>query len=293
MIYLLGNNALTFYLAAKLQDSGKDFRIMAGRKENIDIETNGITLKEEHTLSKKRYKFKTAFLIKDQPELVIISCDAHQINRHLTLLSPQALRSVPVLFFPPLPDIAYIENLLNPDLIHAYFNGYLTQKNNIVSLSGPAPDIRLGGNLKKPGINRLLQTLNDTKLTLSVTEDENLAFWEYFIPYAAGSLFTAYHEQTLTQLNRRPENKEKLKALVNELADLAAKDLVLVPRENILVQLFSTPSAYNYPLFDSLKTHAQTDVALVCGTLAERIRAKPADYPLLRQILKKLYGAFV
>ena len=292
MIYIIGNNGLTFYLAAKLQDSGKDIRIMANKDENVHIETNGVNLKEEHNLSKKHYKFKTSFLIKEKPELVIISCDACRLNYYLTLLSGKTLKNTPVFFFPQVKEIDYIKDLLSNDLIRVYFDGYLNRNDQLITLYGRTPSIQICGNLKKHSLKQALGILEDTNLLFTVDENENQAFWNFFVPYAAGSIFSTYHGQNLSQLIHKVEYKDELKTLTDELIDLASKDLVYIPREETLTKLYSTPSNYTFPLFNSYKSGTKNDVALICGTLNDQIHKTSSNPPVLSKIIKKIYSSF-
>ena len=72
-VYVIGDNALTCYLAAKLTDAGHDVIVIAGKENNLSFSTNGISLKEDSSLKLSRYKFNTSFWIKEEPKLVIIA----------------------------------------------------------------------------------------------------------------------------------------------------------------------------------------------------------------------------
>ena len=98
-IYVIGNNALTCYLAAKLTDAGHRIIVISDKENNISLSTNGISLKEDSSLKLSRYKFDTSFWLKEEPKLVILSAAAGQINPFLTTLSKEKI-SNPKTFHP-------------------------------------------------------------------------------------------------------------------------------------------------------------------------------------------------
>lgn len=134
-IYIVGNNALAYYFGAKLTDAGHNIIILSG-KENTGISTNGITLKEDSTLQKNKYKFNTSFWIKEEPKLVIITSPAGKINSDLTAVSLKKIGTAPVICFTPLKDINYLEALVGNNLFAAYFDGYLHLDDQTLYLYG-------------------------------------------------------------------------------------------------------------------------------------------------------------
>lgn len=86
-VYVIGDNALTCYLAAKLTDAGHDVIVIAGKENNLSFSTNGISLKEDSSLKLSRYKFNTSFWIKEEPKLVIIAADAGHVNASLAAVA--------------------------------------------------------------------------------------------------------------------------------------------------------------------------------------------------------------
>ena len=103
-IYIVGNNALTCYMAAKLTDAGHNDIIISDKENNISLSTNGISLKEDSSLKLSRYKLNTSFWIKEEPKLILLTADAGQLNPFLAALSKEKVGTAPVLCFTPLKD---------------------------------------------------------------------------------------------------------------------------------------------------------------------------------------------
>lgn len=120
-VYVIGDNALTCYLAAKLTDAGHDVIVIAGKENNLSFSTNGISLKEDSSLKLSRYKFNTSFWIKEEPKLVIIAADAGHVNASLAAVAKDKIGAAPVLCFTPLKDVNYIEAMVGGNLFRAFF----------------------------------------------------------------------------------------------------------------------------------------------------------------------------
>ena len=56
-IYIIGNNALACYLGAQLQSGGNDVIMLLDRKNAAEaMATDGISIKEDRSLTQKRHK---------------------------------------------------------------------------------------------------------------------------------------------------------------------------------------------------------------------------------------------
>lgn len=141
-VYVIGDNALTCYLAAKLTDAGHDVIVIAGKENNLSFSTNGISLKEDSSLKLSRYKFNTSFWIKEEPKLVIIAADAGHVNASLAAVAKDKIGAAPVLCFTPLKDVNYIEAMVGGNLFRAFFDGYLQQNGQQVFLYGRTPQVK-------------------------------------------------------------------------------------------------------------------------------------------------------
>ena len=119
-VYIIGDNALTCYLAAKITDAGHNVIVIAGKGNNVSLSTNGISLKEDSSLKLSRYKFTTSFWIKEEPKLVIITADAGHINSSLAAVSKTKIGGAPVLCFTPLKDINYLEAVVDGNLFRVF-----------------------------------------------------------------------------------------------------------------------------------------------------------------------------
>ena len=141
-VYVIGDNALTCYLAAKLTDAGHDVIVIAGKENNLSFSTNGISLKEDSSLKLSRYKFNTSFWIKEEPKLVIIAANAGHVNASLAAVAKDKIGAAPVLCFTPLKDVNYIEAMVGGNLFQAFFDGSLQQNGQQVFLYGRTPQVK-------------------------------------------------------------------------------------------------------------------------------------------------------
>ena len=65
-IYIIGNNALACYLGAQLQSGGNDVIMLLDRKNAAEaMATDGISIKEDRSLTQKRHKLNAATFMKE------------------------------------------------------------------------------------------------------------------------------------------------------------------------------------------------------------------------------------
>ena len=187
-VYVIGDNALTCYLAAKLTDAGHDVIVIAGKENNLSFSTNGISLKEDSSLKLSRYKFNTSFWIKEEPKLVIIAADAGHVNASLAAVAKDKIGAAPVLCFTPLKDVNYIEAMVGGNLFRAFFDGYLQQNGQQVFLYGRTPQVKICKNVNWEKENPFPDIFAYTGLNIGYETDTVRCYWEFFAPYAVGPL---------------------------------------------------------------------------------------------------------
>ena len=221
-VYIIGDNALTCYLAAKITDAGHNVIVIAGKGNNVSLSTNGISLKEDSSLKLSRYKFTTSFWIKEEPKLVIITADAGHINSSLAAVSKTKIGGAPVLCFTPLKDINYLEAVVGGNLFRAFFDGYLQMENQQVFLYGRAPQIKICKNINWEKENPFPELFSYTGLNISYETDTSLCYWEFFAPYAVGSLLAALNNKNLFDITKDKQLRDQIPLLIAETAEIAA-----------------------------------------------------------------------
>jgi ketopantoate reductase len=282
MIYIVGESPLACYMAARLQDSGKNVAIVSGQKENLSLGTNGIMLKEEHSLRKKACRFQTAPFLKEEPELLIIAAGIRSLNARLTAVSGRLIKNCPILLFTPLMNIDYIEQILGSSVIRAYCDGYIIENGQTVSVLGRAPSFCLSGNPKKKPVKTALSLLEPV-FPVSIEENGTRAFWNFFAAHALGLVFSGAYRQNLAALLKNPDRKEELKLLAREIETLAAKELAEINREELLGRLYAAPANYVWPVSSAWEQNA------VCQSLSELSQKHRLPVPQLNGLIKKIY----
>lgn len=290
-IYIVGANALAYYLGAKLIDAGHNVIILGG-KENTNISTNGITLKEDSTLQKTKYKFNTSFWIKEEPKLVIITAEAGKINSALTAVSLNKIGLAPVLCFTPLKDINYLEALVGSNLFAAYFDGFLQLDDQQLFLHGRTPLIKICKNQSWEKENPFLNIFSYTSLNISYETDEEFCFWEYFSGFAICSLMSAVHNKSIFEITKDKKLREDLRPLISEITSLAESDNVALDGEQLLKKIYNTPMNYSFPLQDEINTGKHGEINLISSVLVNASRKGKNKFQNtgLNALLKKIYN---
>ena len=291
-IYVIGDNALTCYLAAKLTDAGHKIIVIAGKENNLSLSTNGISLKEDSSLKLSRYKFNTSFWIKDEPKLVIIAADAGHINASLAAVTKNKIGTAPILCFTPLKDINYIEAMVGGNLFRAFFDGYLQQDGQQVFLYGRTPLIKICKNISWEKENPFSDILADTGLNIEYKTDTSRCYWEFFAPYAVGSLLTALNNKNLFDLTKDKQLRDQIPLLIAETAAIAAGEGLKLDCEPLVKKLYAAPMNYRFPLQDEINSGGYGEANLISSVLMNSARSAKIRFmdSRLNKILKQLYN---
>ena len=289
-IYLVGNNALTLYLAAKLQSSGENVIIISDKNDNLYLNTNGIALKEDLSLQKQRYTFNTSFITKDKPKLTIVSCDNSKLNYFLSSISISKIKDSPFILFSVLKNISHIEAILGSRITRGYFDGFLNKDDQNVSLFGRAPNITLCPPKKEKNIKEIIPLFEKSGLTTLVNKDSSLGFWEYFAPFAAASLLSAAFNETIPELLVQPDKRETIKATISEISLLALKDGVEVPDDFIEKKICQIPGNYFLPLQASSNARKSGDLTSLSANITNLAFEKKVKIPELNKLIGKIHN---
>lgn len=291
-IYIIGDNALACYLAAKLTDDGHHVIIIAGKVGNNSLSTNGITLKEDSTLKKSKYKFITSFWIKNQPKLVILTSDAGKINASLAAVSKEKIGAAPVICFTPLRDINYLEALVGSNLFAAYFDGYLQLSNQQLFLYGRPPLIKICKNQNMEKQNPFTDIFMASTLNISYETSIDKNFWEFFSGFAIASLMSALHNKTVFEITKDKKLREEIPPLISEMAKLSASYNITLDEESLLKKIYNTPMNYRYPLQDEINSGRYGETNLISSVLVSAARKGKIRFQNteLNSLLKKIYN---
>lgn len=291
-VYVIGDNALTCWLAAKLTDAGHNVIIIAGKENNLSLSTNGITLKEDNSLKKSKYKFTTSFWIKETPKLVVITADAGHINASLAAVSKDKIGTAPVLCFTLLKNTDYLEAVIGGNFCQGFFDGYLQLEEQQLFVHGRTPQIKICKNIDWQKSNPFLSVFSYTNLPVSYETDVNAAFWEHFAPFAAASLLSAFHNKTIFEITKDKQLRECLPQLLSETVQIAAIEQVKLDEERLLKKIYNTPMNYRYPLQNEINSSRFGETNLISSVLINTARKGKFRFrdTQLNHILKQLYN---
>ncbi len=287
-VYIIGSTPLACYLAAKFSDKGKNITLIAGKKDNYSLSTNGFTLKEDQSLSKKKYKINTSFWLKEPAGLVILAASPAEINALSTTISPQKIIDAPVLCFTQINDKSYLETFFKQPLIPAFFEGFLQRNDQTVTLLGRSPQIIIDENVSKKKQALLQEYMEGAGIPCIYESDSSLCFWRHFIPYALGSLAAAAYNQNLGQIIKNKQYREDLRICTEEAVSLSGcPDLSC---EEIVKKLHLTPNSYQYPLQKELTSSSGQELEAISAPLRARLREEGRKGSKLEGLMDKVYN---
>ena len=291
-VYIVGANALAVFLAARLQEAGCRTIIISDPKTNTDLSTNGVTVKEDYSLKKIRYRFETSFWLKYEPRLIILAETAPRIKSAATVISPHKLGTAPILCFSLLKDSSWLRAIFGNNIINGYFEGWTTSSEQQVAVLGRAPSLLLscGEYNTLPEVEALQKFLNRASLNCRIAEDDNTAFWNHFAVYATGSLLTAVHGQNIFDLLKNRTLREKIRPLLEETVALAAAEKVTLNADNLLKILYNIPNNYIFPLQESFRSGSHGELPYFGAVISDAARFSGCRVPGLNELLKQLYN---
>lgn len=289
--YVVGDTALAYYLSAKLTDAGRRVIAISDKASNTSLSTNGFILKEDRSLKNARYRLTTSFWMKEKAELVLLCASASKLNAFLSSLSRPKIDAAPVLCFSAHKDIEYIEGILGPNVCAAYFDGFLKLEGQQLLLFGRSPSITVCKNRTWKENNPFPGLFAGTDINLCFEDNENAGFWNFFAPYAVGSLITAVGGKNIFDITKDKQLREELSPLIAEMAGLAAVDGIKLDEENVLKKLYNIPMNYVYPLQQEIKNGGRGEIGVISSVITNASRAAKTRVPAakLNGLLKKLY----
>ena len=290
-IYIIGANPLAYYIGTQLQSIGEKVIILLEHQHSeSSLNTDGISIKEDRNLTQKRHRLETSFLMKYPARMVIITAYANNINTALSSVSTKQIDGAPVICFTPLKDINYLQGLLGENLHPAYFNGYLFNSNQAISVFGRSSKIILCPPVGKIIDRDAVSIFKSTSFELDISESSAESFWKYFAPYALCSIFSAAENKKVSELLKDKELKEYFKPLAEEMSSLAASDNVFVNEKVIMRGVYNTPANYIFPLHQAMLNGEKTEFNLLSSVINSAAHKMKLRIPHINSLLKKLYN---
>lgn len=290
-VYIIGSNALACYLGAQIQSSGRKVVLLLDRQSAEEtLATDGISVKEDRSLTQKKHKLAAAAFMKEPAEAVIIADYANRLNTALSNVSPAKIGNAPVACFTPLKDMSYLTPIVGDNLHPAFFKGFVIKNKNTVSLLGRSAGITICPPENGEIDQSLFDMFTQSQFQTTAGGSRLLCFWEYFAPYALCSLFSAAEKSKISNLLKDKSNKETFKRLVDEFCALAQTDGISLNGDIVLKGIYNTPANYLYPLHQSILTGGRDDFNLLSSVISDSSFASGCRIPETIGLLKKLYN---
>lgn len=290
-IYIVGNNPLAYYLGYQLQSAGHEIVMLLDRTFTQTIPNAiEITIKDDRKLTNRHCHLNAELSMQKNAGLVIITSFPNQFNTAVTALSPLKIKDAPVLCFTPFKDMSYLLPIISNNLYSAFFDGYIISRKNSISLEGRTPDISIYSHTQPEISPEILETFASAELHITQGQNRLSDFWNYIIPYAICSIWSAAENNKISVLLKDKNNTQILHSLVDEFCVMASSDGITPDRSGIMKKIYGTPANYIYPLHKSIIDGGKNDFDFLTSLITKTAIAQEINIPQTYKLLKKLYN---
>ncbi len=287
-IYILGDDDLALFLAAKLQENEQNVILLTTKAPASGMQKLKITLKEEYNLQKNDIFLLTTSYIKQAPAAILIASKLNSFRAHLTLLPKMQNFNIPVVYFNPMSDLTEIHPLFGASFYKAYFNGYLSFNGSNLTSCGLMPEILISAKKENDKNLPVEQILALTGLKIVVHEKDAYNFWKNNASRIIGYL-TTYPKQHILDILNNKDGKEKLISAVHEICRLAKYEKIKLSEDEIVRELLDTPREFYYKKSTFSKIENASFLEKLYNMLSEKARTYKCKIPELNQLIKKNY----
>lgn len=288
-VYILGNTPIACFLAAKFTTSGIRTIILAGEKDNTSLSTNGITVKEDYQLQKLHCRLETAVWQKEDPQMVIIATTPTLLKSSLLSLTKSKLKNTPIISFTPAKDENLISDILGYPVTKAYYEGWLKSGSQQITVYGQAPKIILCAETSSYNYQAFSELAQKANIELQNCSLDTLAFWNSFCIYAPCSLMTAASGKNIFEITKNKALREQLLSCLQEISLLPPKTIPPYNPDELLKQIFSIPSQYNFPLAEQIQNSQAGDLDFLSSIIQQAAFENKCQLPTINLLLKNLY----
>lgn len=286
-IYIIGNTPLAFYLAGKLS-AIEDVRLLAsGLPEGL----NNITIKDEVSLQKYLIPLRAENIMHDTARLVIICSSLQKIKSDLLYLSKAKTDTCPILVFGFIDNEKIINDLLPHPFIQAHFDGWFkNNKQNETTFFGATKGLTICEDEQTSQAQFLKFLFDQIDLKISFTPNKEQSFWNYFIPYAAETLFSLHNKISLKDISKKAIYRQEINDIFDELMLCAAQNFQ-TEKEQLINNLYQIPLSI-HPILQLSKRAQLEEINYINNVIHKQPIYKPATAPVITDIIHKLSSLF-
>lgn len=285
-VYIVGNNPLAYFLAAKLTLADENVCLIAGRHN--ELFKKPLALREDCLLQKNTVSIPTGLSIRKNPKLVILSIGDEELKSFLTYVSAVNMATCPVISFCRQADISLISDVIKVVPVNAYFDGFLSFREQNMTLLGRTPSITVSLSENSPNFELVRNVLAKTLLKINFNADDCLNFWNDFCVYAACSLFAAICNKSIGCIAKDNALRSEVLGLLHEIISLAP-DNIQLNAEKLISSLYAMPAEYVYPMADALKNKKSCDINFIAAVVRQQAELKNINPVLTAAAIKEVY----
>lgn len=287
-IYILGKTTLGLYLAYKLSSIGENPIIITPPANNDEL-SKDITIKEENTFKKHKFTYQSTAYTFSNAKLLIITSEINKLKSELLLVSPKNMATTPCIIFSDDKNTDIAQNIIGQPLIHAWFNGWLTKEDDVITQLGNEINIVLHKNYHNlENCLTALSILSRTGISTSSTEDNEQHYWQHFATNIIGITLTTKEQQNIAQICKNKEKRLYINKLAEEISSLASFYHTQLSAEEICQKIYSIPPHYSFNT-QKLDSQAISKINYYYHNLIIRITDSKLHLPQLNTLMKEIY----
>jgi len=284
-IYIIGDTALAYTLAAKLTLAEEKVFLIAG-KDNI-LFSSSVLLREDNLLQKKRVQIQTKTTMNENAKMVILAIHPDTQKSLMTYFSPGKASDCPIISFCHTSSPENFNLLSRTNPVPAYFDGYTSFiSDNTLVVHNTRAEIMLSTNEQNPHFDTIHNVLSKTYFKINFSSNDIQNFWKHFVPYVACSLFSCKYGNNLKETTKNPELRQFLTLLIDEILSVAPFESQL-KKEQIITGSYSAPKNYTYPLIDDIKKSRGGELMFIQNILLQQPASKTSPIPTITGIINK------
>ena len=132
--------------------------------------------------------------------------------------------------------------------------------------------------------------MNTAKIHISISNNQLLSFWQYIIPYALCSIWSASEDCKISTLLSDKTNNQLLHTLINEFCMLSDSDKIKIDVNYITKKIYNIPTNYIYPLHQAIASGKRTEFDFLTTIIEKSAVSQEINIPQTYRLLKKLYN---
>ena len=283
-VYVAGLSPLGFFIAHTLQKKGLNVTFLDSPTRISKFESSDIIFKEQRLLQNQRANFKYSFEMTDTPKALFIT-DLFA-NTIIPLITPSKIKNCLVINFSLENSSQELKDILKTTIIQAYFQGYLHQDKNHISVLGSDNTILTDIDETEPRAFKIKELFEDSKISILASDKKRTNFWKFFAPFIISNLLSAFRGKNFYALCKNENERQNIDTCINEIISLAAEEKINLEHSEILINLYNIPSGYTALLQNNSSAHA---LDVLSSLLGKDIHKKT---PFLYSLLKNIYNKY-